>query len=333
MAAELLDERERPALEPELAIVDPHHHLWPSPPSSLLPVYGPGHMAEDIRASGHRIVATVYVDSHANHAEEGPLPLRPAGETRYADGVAESFARQDIARLCSAIVAFADLTVPRDAAELLDAHRAASSRFRGIRQRTAWDPDLTGMVSGSRPGMMASSAFREGFGELARRGLSFDAWLFHTQTDELLDLARAFPDTTIVLDHLATPLGVGRFQGRPKEVFATWRAGMARLAQAPNVAVKIGGLNMDFGETGAQRLPAPASTEAIAEHQRDYILTAIDLFTPSRCMFESNFPVDRAAMSYGMVWNVFKWLTRSFSEADRALLFRGTASRIYAIEV
>jgi L-fuconolactonase len=325
------DQGDQAALEPEIVIVDAHHHLWPVPPSPLLPVYGPANVAEDIWASGHNVIATVYVDSHANHAEDGPVHLRPAGETRYAESVAEAYVRRDTARLCSAIVASADLTRAQEVGELLDAHLAASPRFRGIRHGTAWDADAA--VSGSRPDVMASAAFRAGFAELGRRGLSFDAWLFHTQLDELFALAAAFPETTIVLDHIGTPLGIGRFQGRRDEVFQNWRAGLARLAKAPNVVVKIGGLNMDFGATGAQKLPEPRNLAAIVEWQRDYVLTAIDLFAPDRCMFESNFPVDRSAVSYRTIWNVFKRLTEVFSDGERAQLFSGTASRVYRIDL
>jgi predicted TIM-barrel fold metal-dependent hydrolase len=329
----IADEIDEEAIDPAFEIVDAHHHLWPIAPSDQLPRYRPDDLRHEIAGSGHKVVATVYVDSHANHAEDGPPHLRPAGETRYAESIAATCDGHDGVRLCAAIVASADL---REAAssvgELLDAHMAASPRFRGIRQITAFDDELGAMLAGSTPGVMDSAEFRAGFGELARRGLSFDAFLFHPQIGELSALAATFPDTRIILDHIATPLGVGRYHGRRDEVFATWRAGMSRLADAPNVVVKIGGLNMNFGGTGAAQLPPPRSSAAVAELQRDYILTTIDLFTPARCMFESNFPVDRGMISYRLLWNVFKRVTRPFSDAERLALFKGTATDVYRID-
>ena len=179
--------------------------------------------------------------------------------------------------------------------------------------------------------MLAEPKFREGFARLAAHGLSFDAWLFHTQIDELTDLARAFEDTSIILNHVGGPLGIGPFEGLRERVFPDWQRSISAIARCPNVSVKLGGLKMPICGFGWHKLPKPPSSERLAETLGPYYLHCIEEFGPERCMFESNFPVDKASCSYTVLWNCFKRLTRDFPENERAALFHDTAVRVYRL--
>ena len=322
--------RTEAALEPGLPIVDAHHHLFDRPARR--------YAAEDLLADlagGHRVTDTVYLQCGEAYRTEGPAHLRPVGETEAMEALAaRSAATPGSPRLCAAIVGHADLTRGAAAAEVLEAHLAASpQRFRGIRQTSAWEPDPAFVRVGPRPGpgLLLDRRFREGFATLAPLGLSFDAWLYHPQLDDLVDLARAFPDTSIVLDHVGGPLGLGGYAGRRDEVFAQWRAGIGRLAACPNVTIKLGGMGMRLFGFGFHEAPEPPSSAALAEAWRPYVHECIEAFGAQRCMFESNFPVDQLSCDYVVLWNAFKRLAAGCSPAEKAALFAGTAARVYRI--
>ena len=182
-------------------------------------------------------------------------------------------------------------------------------------------------------GLYLSDPFRAGFRHLAPRELSFDAWLLEPQLPDLIDLARAFPETAVVLDHVGTPLGRASYQGRLSERFEPWRANIRELAKSPNVAVKLGGLAMAFCNFPSFLAEPRAPSAQLAEEWRPYIETCIEAFGPERCMFESNFPVDMGACGYATLWNAFKRIAAGASEAEKASLFAGTAKRVYRLEV
>lgn len=319
-----------PAIEPELPIVDAHHHVWVASPAPGYEPYDGEAILRDKTTSGHNVVATVYVDSHSNYRTGGPEHMRVVGETEFAHQLAEEANRRGgkAAGLCAAIVPHANLMLGKKVGEVLDAHVAASPRMRGIRHMAAFDPELPPIYGAKSPGIFVDPLFREGFAQLAPRNLSFDAWLFHSQLAELVDLARAFPGTTIILDHLGGPIGVGRYAGRP-EGFDAWRRSLGEAAACPNVVLKIGSLNMSYTGMDATEAPRPMTSEEMAVRWRDHVRTAIDLFGPDRCMFESNFPVDMVSTSYVVLWNGFKRLTADLSVAERANLFSGVARRTY----
>jgi predicted TIM-barrel fold metal-dependent hydrolase len=325
-----LDKRSEPILEPELAIVDPHHHLWDRPHwRYLLP-----ELLADT-GSGHNIVATVFVQARAMHRAAGPEELRPVGETEFVNGVAAMSASgiYGAMQACAGIVGNADLALGGRVEPVLEAHlRAGGNRFRGIRHITAWDADgsIRNPSYAPPPGLMASKAFREGFAVLTRMGLTFDAWLYHTQIDELTDLARAFPGAKIVLDHVGGPLGIGRY--KHAEVFPGWVASIKALAACPNVYVKLGGLGMRVGGFGFHTRPEPPSSQMLADAWRPYIDTCIEAFGPARGMFESNFPVDKGSYSYPVFWNACKILAKGASAGEKADLFAGAAARFYGLE-
>jgi len=326
-----LDRRTEAILEPELPIVDPHHHLWDRRDWRYL--------LDDLLAdtrSGHNIVATVFVQARAMHRATGPVELRPVGETEFVNGVAAMSASGIYGKTehCAGIVGHADLALGSRVEPVLEAHiRAGGGRFRGIRHIAAWDGDATirNPAYSPPPGLLGDKAFREGFGVLGRLGLSFDAWLYHHQVDELTDLAHAFPATRIVLNHVGGPLGIGAYAGKRAEVFAGWAASIKALAACPNVYVKLGGLGMRIGGFGFDKQPEPPSSETLAAAWRPYIETCIAAFGPARGMFESNFPVDKGSYSYPVFWNACKLLAKGASKAEKADLFAGTAARFYRL--
>ena len=318
-------------LEPDLPIVDPHHHLWTHA--------GPGfYLVPDLwldTGSGHRIEQTVFIQCGTNMRKEGPPELRSVGETEFVVGQAVEAAQgpADAARI-SGIVAFADLRLGAAVDPVLEAHlEAGNGLLRGIRNAAAWDE--TGTVKTSFPGgpphLYADADFREGFARLSAYGLSYDAWHYHPQTPELTDLARAFPETTIVLDHLGGVLGVGAYADRRADVFEDWKTAMAELAQCRNVMVKLGGMAMPLSGFGWEQRERPVTSDEFVEAQQDFYLYAIEQFGPQRCMFESNFPVDKASLSYRTLWNAFKKIAAGFSVDEKAALFRDTAMRVYRL--
>lgn len=324
-----LDLTREDALDPDLPIVDAHHHLWHKPGNP----YGASQILGDA-AAGHRIVATICVEGGTAMRTAGPEALRPVGETEMVAAEAKIADDRGGASVARGIVAYADLSLGADVGPVLDAHaEAAGGRFRGIRHATPWhaDPSARGSSRLAQPGLLYEPAMREGLAELRARGLVYDAWCYHTQLGDVVDLARAMPDLDIVLNHLGGPLGIGPYAGRRDEVFADWSHWMRRLAACPNVSVKLGGLCMGLTGFGYVDRPKPPSSEDLASDWAPYIETAIELFGTSRAMFESNFPVDKGATSYVVLWNAFKRLAAGASGEERAALFRDTADRVYAL--
>ena len=322
---------EEAALEPELAICDPHHHLWDHP--------GSRYLLDELVSDGsaHRVLKTVFVECGSMYREAGPESLRPVGETEFVDAVAVESAsgRHGAMRACAGIVGHADLLLGAAVDEVLAAHCAASpERFRGIRHSAAWhaSDQIRKSHSSPPPHLYREPKFREGFARLAARGLSFDAWQFHTQLDEVAELARAFPETTIVLDHVGGPLGIGPFEDRHAEVFPLWRDSISQLAACQNLVMKLGGLQMPINGFGWHKRDEPPSSVELADRLAPYYLHCIEEFGSARCMFESNFPVDKASCSYTVLWNFFKRLTQDFAPAERAALFHGTAVRVYRLD-
>ena len=324
-----------PALEPDLPICDPHHHLWDFRRGSVAPRYLLDEFLADL-SSGHNVVSTVFVECGTMFRADGPEALRPVGETEFAAGIAamSESGLYGPARIAAGIVGTAFVGLGDGVAGVLDRQIAAGGgRLRGIRQGATWheSPDVPNHRTGPAPGMYLDPRFREGFRHLAPRGLSFEAWCYHTQIPELTDLARAFPETTIVLDHFGGPLGVGPFAGRADDVFAEWRRFLAPLAACPNLFVKLGGLAMEVNGYGWHERDAPPTSEVLMEATRRYYEHAIELFGVERCMFESNFPMEKLSCSYNVLWNSFKRLTAGYSAAERALLFHDNAATVYRL--
>jgi predicted TIM-barrel fold metal-dependent hydrolase len=320
-------------IDPKRPIVDPHHHLWDR--GGLR--YMIEEMSDDI-ASGHNIVATVYVDCRSMYRASGPEAFRPVGEVEFANGVAAMAASGGYgpALICAGIVSHVNLLLGDGAKPVLEAEiTAGQGRFRGIRHSSAYDaePDIAHMYATRPQGLLLDSTFRKGFACLAPLGLSFDAWLFHPQLSEFVDLARAFPDTRIVLDHCGGPVGLGRFAGRREETFALWKASIQEAAKCPNVVVKLGGLAMRLLGYDFHERAMPPSSEQAAAAWRPYIESCIEAFGPARCMFESNFPPDKGQCSYQVIFNAFKRIAAQYSEAEKTALFSKTAADFYRLKL
>ena len=332
-AAWLAKAAPEPILEPDLAIVDTHHHLWDMPGYRyLLP-----DLLADLR-SGHKVVATVFNECHSMYRAAGPVEMRPVGEVEFCAGVAalSDSGQYGSTRICAGIVGFADLTLGERVAPVLEAEiRAGGGRFRGVRHGAAWDADpiIGNSPVSAGPGLYRRPDFRAGMARLAALGLSLDAWIFHHQIADVVDLARAFPQANIILCHMGGPLGYGPYAGRKDEVFTAWEASMKELATCPNVSVKLGGLTMRLAAYDYAKMPAPPSSAALADHWRPYASTCIELFGADRCMVESNFPVEKMGIGYGGLWNALKRLVTAASDDEKRAIFSGTAGRVYRLDL
>jgi predicted TIM-barrel fold metal-dependent hydrolase len=325
------------ALEPDLPICDPHHHLWETRArvGNIQPRYLLDEIVADL-SGGHNVVSTVFIECGAMFKADGPENFRCVGETEFVNGIAAMSASGGYGktRVAAAIVGTCDLRIGDEAGDVLDAQIAAGGgRFRGIRRGAFWhvSPEVENHRTQPPEGLLRREDFRRGFKHLAPRNLSFEVWCAHTQLPDAVSLARAFPDTVIVLDHFGGPIGIGPYAGKSDEVFADWKAAIAPLAECPNVFVKLGGLNMEVNGYGWQHNAKPPTSIELAAATRRYFDHAIEVFGPSRCMFESNFPVDKLSCSYTVLWNSFKRLAKDYSAGEKEMLFRGTAEGVYRI--
>lgn len=320
------------AIDPDLPIVDSHHHLGEGP--------GGRYLVPDLMndlADGHNVIATVNVEGNHFFRTYGPAHLRAAGETEI---IVNMTGGGDVGttRVCAGIVGYADLFLGPEVEELLDLHlEIGRGRFVGIRQLTIWDESEAVRMYQWPPkralsaGMMADARFREGFARLAPRHLTFDVTAFHTQLGETYELARAFPDTRIIVDHLGCVVRVGPYAGRNDEIFGRWKSDLVRLAGLDNVFVKVGGLGMRMYGYDFRSRPAPPTSSELARLWRPFVETAIEAFGPDRAMFESNFPVDKGYFSYRTCWNALKRLTSGASDSEKSALFAGAAIRTYGL--
>lgn len=329
-------------LEPNLPICDPHHHLWDypdnlpeervSPSARPMRHYLLHDLINDI-PGGHNIVKTVFIQCSSMYRKDGPPELRPIGETEFVQGIAAQAASGQYGNtdVAAGIIGFADFTLGGAVAPVLEAHIAASrNRFRGVRYMTTWDATIPSSLA-VIPHLLLDAKFREGFAYLRRYGLSFDAWMYHTQLSDLVSLARAFPDVPIILNHIGGPLGTGPYAGKQAEVFALWKKGIAELSTCPNVMVKLGGLGMPRIGFGWSERPTPPDSAELAKTMAPHFNWCIEKFGPGRCMFESNFPVDKVSFSYTVIWNAFKRMTKGLSHGERAALFHDTAVKAYRL--
>src|ERR1700688_4880900 len=326
-----LAQRNEEVIDPARPIVDPHHHLWDRGGQRYLIE----ELAADI-ASGHNVIATVYVEARSMYRAGGPEEMRPVGEVEFAGGAAAMSASGGYgpAAICAGIVGHANPLLGEGARDALEAEiSAATARLRGIRHSSPWDsdPDVAGMYALRPKGLLLDPTFRKGFACLAPLGLSFDAWLFHPQIGELADLARTFPDTRIVLDHCGGPVGLGSYAGRRDEIFAGWKASIKDIAKCPNGVVKLGGLAMRLLGYDFHERAMPPSSEDAAAAWRPYIETCIEAFGPNRAMFESNFPPDKGQCSYQVIFNAFKRIAAPCSEGEKTALFSKTATDVYKL--
>lgn len=316
------------ALEPDLPIVDPHHHLWDDERGRYL-------LDEFVaEMSGHNVVSTIYAQFKAMYRAEGAPEMKPVGEVEFANGLAAASASGKFGaiRVAEGIIAHADMLLGDNVKPVLEALVAAGNgRLRGIRHGATWDGGAAGYGRTFAPRhMMCDPAFHRSVTLLSQMGLSLDAWLFYTQLDDLAGLLTRFPDTNVILDHVGGILGTPPHIDRD-EVFRTWRRHIERLAQYPNLSVKIGGLGMLYCGRDFHLRKEPPSSEELAAAWRPYVESCIELFGIERCMFESNFPMDKQSCSYGSLWNAFKRITENYSLTEKLALYHNNAVRVYRL--
>jgi len=320
------------ALEPDLPIIDPHHHFWDSPHRGcyLLP-----ELLADI-GGGHNIVSTVFLECRAMYRAGGARHMAAVGEVEFVAGLAAMSASGNYGpcRVAEVIIGGGDLTLGADNVRALMQAEivAAGGRLRGMRHGVAWDAHESVSKYASRTvplHQVMVPAFRAGMAQLATLGLSFESWQYHPQLPDAIDLARSFPDTSIILNHVGGILGVGPYAGRRHEAFNGWKADIQTLAKLPNVTCKLGGLGMVSCGFDFHERDLPPTSADLAHGWRPYIETCIEAFGVDRCMFESNFPPDKQSCGYTELWNAFKRITAGASAAEKTALYSGTAARVY----
>ena len=317
-------------LEPELPIIDPHHHLWVRPGNRYLLE----ELLEDTNT--HNVRQTVFVECSSMYRADGPEELRVVGETEFVQGIAAMSASGQYGetRVATGIVGSANLRLGDRVAPVLEAQVAASpQRFRGVRHRAAWaEPPVVARRPTGPEHLLLDPEFRRGYAHLRPYGLTFEGcWVYHTHIADLADLADAFPDTIIIFNHLGGPIGIGPYAGRRDEVFEVWKPAVTELARRPNVVAKVGGIQMVVNGHGWHERDRPPTSDELLEANGNWYRHIIEAFGPRRCMFESNFPVDKLSCSYTVLWNQFKKLTRGFSADERAAMFHDTALRVYRL--
>lgn len=318
-----------PILAPDLPIIDAHHHLWDAP--------GRRYLFDDFLAdvtTGHRIVATVFVQCHSMYRAFGPEEMRPVGETEFIAGMAAQSESGNYGptRICAAIVGSLDPLLGDGVDPVIEAHiRAGGGRFRGLRFRTSWDASPEVHRLPTPPGVLKDPRTRAAIARLGKFGLTLDLWCYFPQMQEVLEVCRAFPDFTMIINHVAGPAGIGPYHGRREEIFATWSESVRQLGRLPNTVIKLGGLGMRYTGFEFHLAAAPPSSDSLVAAWKPYIETCIEAFGPARCMFESNFPVDKAMLSYPVMWNAFKKLSAPYTLAEQRAMLAGTAARVYRI--
>jgi L-fuconolactonase len=322
-------------LEPELPICDPHHHFWDR---RLARIPYQRYLLDELTAdieSGHNVRSTVFIECRSMYRADGPEEMRPVGEVEFVQGQAAASASglYGPARAAAAIIGHANLNLGERVEPVLEAlHAASPNRFRGIRHSATWDPhpEVENTAAHKAQGQLGSDKFRAGAKVLARMGFTLEGWLYHPQLPELAAFAKAVPELTIVLNHVGGLLGTGPYANR-NEVMDTWRKGIAAVAACPNVVIKLGGLGMVRCGFDWHTREKPIGSEELATAMAPFLTHCIEQFTPARCTFESNFPVDKVSFSYNVMWNAFKRFSKNYSASERAAMFHDTAARIYRI--
>ena len=327
-------------IDPQQRIIDPHHHLWPKTAAHSSSVRRHrlyNYLLEDFwedTSSGHNVTDSVYIECSEFFWSSGKEHLDPVGETEHIKGLAQRSQENTKKTSISGIIGHANLLLGKDVDEVLERHiDVGGNFFKGIRHAGSWDPSDTINNSHHNPpkDMYLMKEFGEGVKVLSGKGLVFEAWQYHHQLLQVAHLARKNPDLVIVLDHFSGPLGVASYATKKKEVYDNWKKDLWELSQYKNVYAKLGGLAMPINGFGFEANPNPPTSSEFMSHQKQYYLTAIDFFGTERCMFESNFPVDKYSVSYQILWNAFKNLVKEFSKTEKDHLFYKTASNVYNI--
>jgi len=323
-------------LEPDLPLCDPHHHFWDFR-TARIPYqrYLLHELVADMQ-SGHNVRSTVFIEARAMYRVDGPEDMRPVGEVEFVQGLAAASASglYGPGRAAASIIGHANLLLADRVAPVLEALKAASpNRFRGIRHSVTWDPhpEVENSAAHRMQAQLANEQFRAGARVLARMGLTLEGWMYFPQLPELADFARAIPNLQIILNHIGGLIRTGPYAGKDDEVLATWRRGIAAVAECPNVTIKLGGMGMPRTGFDWHARARPIGSEELAAAMAPYMHYCIEKFGPNRCMFESNFPVDKVSFSYHVMYNAFKRLSQGYSASERTAMFHDTAARVYRV--
>lgn len=322
-------ETQEEIIDPLREIIDCHHHLWNRPDSRYM-------VDEFLRDAqdGHHVVQSIFIQCRTGY-RHGTLDSPALETTAIAHATHASQGQASPVQVGAGIVGYADMRGGAGIAPLLDAHiQSGGDRFKGVRHIVAWADGPEFQVEGypTAPGMMSSPEFEAALQQLAVRNLSFEAMVYHTQLDELAGVARTHADTRFVLNHIGLPLGIGAFSSRKEHAFADWRAGLRALAGCDNVYIKLGGMGMHMLGLALDSEPGPFASKRIADAYRPYVDECVSAVGANRCMFESNFPVDRRRCDYRTLWNAFKRIGSSYTEDEKHMLFSDTARRCYGLE-
>ena len=334
---EWLDQVKEEIIDPDLKIIDPHHHLWPAPSRTEGVSPEDRYLLDDLwkdTDSGHNVVKTVFVECGQGFLEAGPEAMKPVGETKFVCKVAEQAKLHPSKAQIEGIIGHADMMLGSSVLEVLEAHiDYGKGRFKGIRHGASWDESEEIRNSHSNPirHIYLDDQFQKGIEQLNLLNLTLDAWNYHSQINELNELSKAFPKLKIVQNHFGGPLGIGPYNNKREAVFSEWKDSITELSECENVYLKIGGLAMPINGWGWHKRKVPASSDELVKAHGKYYLHAIESFGSDRCMFESNFPVDKRSISYPVLWNAFKKITLEFSNQDKEFLFSKTAEGFYSI--
>jgi len=330
-----LEGRDEKILDPDIPIVDSHHHLFDLPNNRyLIDEY-----LDDVDA-GHNIIASIYCETQSFKRKDGPEWMRPLGEVEFANGVGAMTASGHYGdcQVCAGIIGHANMTFGSKIGELLDASLSiAPNRFRGVRHVTLDYPDdrpFKYIMTYKPPsGILETEGFPLALAELDKRGLTFDVAVFDPGLPRITELVDQFPNLTFVLNHLGIAIGVDMNADEKAEVFKRWSADLKMLAERPNVVCKIGGLGMPNWGFGFENRMDEVTYLELAKAWQPFVETGIEAFGPNRCMLESNFPPDGRSAGFVPVWNAYKYILRGYSVSEKTSLFSQTASRIYRLNL
>jgi predicted TIM-barrel fold metal-dependent hydrolase len=323
--------RNEEAIDPSRPIVDAHHHLWDFP--------GDRYLFDDVLAdfgSGHNVVASVYLQAESMHRADGPVPMRPVGETEFINGIAAQSASgmYGKTKLCAGIVGTVDIKLGKCVQPVLEAHRrAGGDRFKGIRPVVTWHESDQVRPWEGVPHILLQPAAQEAIRCIATMGMTLDLWVFFTQLDDVVAVCETFPELVVILNHCGGPIGLGPYAADRRAMFAQWRSVIRRMAKFPKLRMKLGGLGMRYMGFDLHSQPVAPSSDALAELWAPYIETCVEAFGAERCMFESNFPVDKWVASYRVLWNAYKKMAGRYSSMQQERLFLRTAAETYRLSV
>ena len=323
-------------IDPEQRIIDPHHHLWPGASIDSSDNFNQ-YLLEDLWAdtsSGHNVTNTIFIDCSQCYWDSTDQALNPVGETEFVKKIADESKVDPKQATISGIVGHVDMLLGFEAERVLEKHlEIGQELFKGIRHAGGWDPhpDVRNSHHNACEGLYLLPNFLDGLQTLAKLGYVFEAWQYHHQIPQITELAKQFPDLIIILNHFSGPLGIGPYENKHADIFPQWQKDLKELSLHENVFAKLGGLAMPVNGFGFHIQDKPPTSDEFILKQKAYYETALEYFTPKRCMFESNFPVDKTSISYPVLWNAFKKLATSYSASEKDQLFYKTASTVYRI--